>query len=190
MNKLVDLSVDGTQQEEVSLDLMKDYNESFSRNKHDLRAKIQQMTVAIRKFEAKDVMMNSIIERTYEELQSFAPNEFTRRGQKQTTLMKQLETQSLVHDTIMKYEDTIYKYQKLLMDIENNRISNFARLESLKKEDNRNEDNLATLLKDIQDLFGSGIDLTQSTLDAGNGSTPQQLLMEDIQKELEDSEYV
>lgn len=191
MSKLVDLKVPDSVRKPTSITLnettiMRDFDIQKTINIQKTKEKIESMERTVRNFKARDVMMNSIIDRTYNELESFAPNEYTKRGQKQNTLMKQLETLGLVHDTIMKYEDTIYKYHKILVDLENHRVTNFAKLESLKKEEIATKDNLAGLLADIQHLFAKP---DPTKVGGSLEITPQELLMQDLEKELKDNNY-
>ena len=150
-----------------------------NRRKREILAKIDNLEKKIKKHELKEGMLDKIISGTYMELEEVKPNEFTRRGQKQTVLIKQLEALSILHDTLMKYEDMIQKYHKILLDIENNKLNSYVKLESLKHEEKTTEEGISQLMQAVQEQL-------KGQLDQGSSVNP---MLEDIQRELEDNNY-
>ena len=177
-------SVDGTnviQSPDDNLELARvksNYNQEMNERKRELKNKIDNLEKKLKKHELKEGMLDMIIGKTYTELQNLKENEFSRRGQKQTVLIKQLEALSILHDTILKYEDMIQKYHKILMDIENNKLNSFLKVENLKKEEDKTDDNLSAVLSDLQQLLkGGGTTLSGSSY------------MDEIRQELEENDY-
>jgi len=177
-------SVDGTsviQSPDDNLELARvksNYNQEMNERKRELKNKIDNLEKKLKKHELKEGMLDMIIGKTYTELQNLKENEFSKRGQKQTVLIKQLEALSILHDTILKYEDMIQKYHKILMDIENNKLNSFLKVENLKKEEDKTDDNLSTVLSDLQQLLkGGGTTLSGSSY------------MDEIRQELEENDY-
>jgi len=132
-----------------------EHNISLNQKKIDINTRIKNLDTKIIKLGLKEGMLDIIIDTTYRELESFGPTEFTRRGQKQTVLLKQLESLNIVNDTLLKYEDTIQKYYKILIDLDNNKFNSIMKLESVKKEEKKADENIADLLTDVQQLIHS-----------------------------------
>jgi hypothetical protein len=145
---------------------------------HDLKAKIVSLNHKLTKHELKEAILDKIITSTYVELENLKENEFTRKGQKQSILVKQLEALSILHDTILKYEDTIQKYHKILIDVENSKFNSLFRVEALKKEEKNADENIAEILMTLQ----------KNLSDAKSGDGLNSLLCE-VQQELKDNNY-
>jgi hypothetical protein len=127
------------------------HTQEMIKRKKDIERKISQLEKKLEKHFLKEGMLDKIISGTYFELENLGDKEFTRKGQKQTVLIKQLEALSIVHDTILKYEDMIQKYHKIMIDLDNNKLNSFLKVESLKKEEKVTDDNLSELLIALQD---------------------------------------
>jgi len=149
----------------------------ITKRKREIISKIEDLNKKLKKHELKEGMLDQIIATTYIELENLSENEFTRRGQKQSILIKQLEALSILHDTIIKYEDMIQKYHKILLDIENNKLNSFLKIENLKKEEKATEEGIAELLSSLQDQLNTG------------SSTNINPLIEEIQNELKENNY-
>jgi len=154
------------------------YNREMDIRKKEISDKIKHLEKKLGKHELKEGMLDLIIGQTYTELNNLKENEFSKRGQKQTVLIKQMEALSIIHDTILKYEDMIQKYHKIMMDIENNKLNSFLKIEGLKKEENTTDENLGAVLQELQEMLKTG----------GTGVTGNTLLTE-IQQELADQNY-
>ncbi len=154
-----------------------DHSIEISRRRREIQTKIGDLEKKLKKHELKEGMLDKIISITYNELENLGANEFTRRGQKQTALIKQLEALSILHDTIIKYEDMIQKYHKILIDIENNKLNSFLKVESLKKEERTSDDNISSVLLALQEQLKSGSSMATNPL------------IDEIQQELENGNY-
>jgi len=182
--KLTDLTLPGEQDMNKEVLPGKDMHHvrdehtvEMSRRKREIMEKIEDLNKKLKKHELKEGMLDKIISMTYTELENLKENEFTRRGQKQSILIKQLEALSILHDTLIKYEDMIQKYHKILLEIENNKLNSFLKIENLKKEEKATDDNITDLLMMIQDQMGVG---------TSAGISP---LLDEIKSELEEGDY-
>jgi len=167
----------GTGQELIEADLngaRLTHSREIDKRKKEVQSKIDSLEKKLQSHFIKEGMMDKIISQTYMELEGLKDNEFTRRGQKQTVLIKQLEALSIIHDTILKYEDMIQKYHKIQIDLDNNKLNSFLKVEGLKKEEEKVDEGLSELLQSLQEQFKS--------------STPNSLMSE-IEKELQDDNY-
>ncbi len=158
-----------------------DHNIELSRRKKEVGVKLQTLEKKVSKHELKEGMLDRIINETYTEMDNLEGSEFTRRGQKQVILIKQMEALSILQDTLLKYEDMIFRYQKMLIDLENNKLNSFLKIENLKKEEKINDDNIAEVLTAIQEQLKNG-----SNPGLSSGVNP---LLEEIQKELSEDNY-
>jgi len=155
-----------------------DHKQVMSARQREIEQKISKLEVKLGKHELKEGILDKIIATTYNEMENLKPNEFTRRGQKQTALIKQLEALSILHDTILKYEGMIQSYHKLLMDTENNKLNSFIKIQNLKKEEKTVDEGLGAVLMELQESFKAGVV-------GGSSST----LIDDIASELQDGDY-
>ncbi len=182
--KLSDLEIPG-QKDTVVLDtddlqrVRTEHNIELSIQRKELNVKVDSLEKKLRKHELKEAMLDRIINGTYVELDNLKENEFTRRGQKQSILIKQMEALGLLQDTLLKYEDAIFKYRKMLIDIENNKLNSFLKIENLKKEEKINDDSISEVLMAIQEQLQTGTSVSA-------GVNP---LLEEIEKELQESNY-
>ncbi len=154
-----------------------DYNVQMNDRKREILKRVQELERKLTKHELKEAMLDRIINNTYTELDNLGANEFTRKGQKQTILIKQMEALSILHDTLIKYEDMIQKYQKILLDIENNKLNSFLKVANLKKEEEKADEGIHGVLMDLQEMI------------KGGGTVSGNPLLDDIQQELDDADY-
>ena len=154
------------------------YNFEMDTRKNDLKNKIGHLEKKLSKHELKEGMLDMIIGQTYTELGNLKENEFAKRGQKQSVLIKQLEALSVLHDTILKYEDMIQKYHKILMDIENNKLNSYLKIENLKKDEKRTDEGLGDILQELQQM-----------LKGETGGITSNSLLDEIQQELNEENY-
>ncbi len=157
-----------------------DHNIELSRRRRELIDKVQGLEKKLKKNELKEGMLDRIINETYTEMDNLKENEFTRRGQKQSILIKQLEALSILQNTLLQYEDMIFKYQKILIDIENNKLNSFLKIENLKKEEKTTDDSIAELMQVIQEQLTAG---------SNHSSAGVNPLLDEIQQELRDGNY-
>jgi len=154
------------------------HHHALETRRREIQEKIDSLEKKLQKHTLKEGMLDKIINTTYIELENLKENEFTKRGQKQSVLIKQLEALSILHDTILKYEDMIQKYHKILIDLENNKLNSFIKIESLKKEEDKADENLSEVLMALQKQIK-----TSSTSNESNS------LLEEIEQELKENNY-
>jgi hypothetical protein len=80
----------------------------------------------------------------------------------------------------MKYEDMIQKYHKILIDIENNKLNSYVKLESLKHEEKLTEESISQVMLAVQEQLKEGMSADSSS------NNP---LLEEIKAELEQENY-
>jgi hypothetical protein len=115
------------------------YNQNIDHEKNEIIKKIENLEQKLISLQNKETIINSLINKINIELENTNPTHFKAISQIRTTLNKQFETLSLIVEMIMKIEDMIQKYRKMLIDIENSKINNFIKLQ---KELGSDENNL------------------------------------------------
>lgn len=160
------------------------YSNDLAIQKKAIQAKINNYESKLVDLEIKETMLNNIITRTNSTLENIVPSNFKWIGQTQVNLMKQLENLGLLKDIIIKYEDMIFKYRKILLEINEKDLGNRIRINTVLQEEIKDEDNISTVLADIQNLIKINENGNPAEIDQSG-----QLLLQDIQKELQSKDY-
>ena len=119
------------------------YKENINQQKDEINKKINALEQKLISLQNKESIINSLILKINTELENTNPTHFKAISQIRTTLNKQFETLSLIMDMIIKVEDMIQKYRKMLIEIENKQIDNYIKLT---KEVQQEENDLTSLL--------------------------------------------
>jgi len=162
-----------------------DYSNNLNNQKEAIQAKIENYERKLLDLEIKENMLNNIITRTNATLENIDPSNFKWLGQTQSNLMKQLENLGLLKDIIIKFEDMIFKYRKILLEINEKDLGNRIKINSLLVEEQKEEESINTVLSDIQNLLHN----TNEASDGSEINGPENLLLQNIQKELQDNDY-
>lgn len=152
------------------------YNNEINSQKIDITSKIKNLERKIEGLVVKEGIIIKFINDNNNELQNLESNNFKYIGQKQSIIIKQMEALNILQDTIIKFEDIIFKYRKLLLDIENNKINVYFKAHSIKDEE---EDSFTGMITKIENL-----------LNQNDGEDNQNDLLIDIKNELKDGKYV
>jgi chromosome segregation ATPase len=136
--------------EKQSATVFDNYTSELSNQKEQIENKIQNLESKLLSLNNKESILNTIISKIYLELENTDPKHFKAIAQLRTTLNKQLETLSIVMDMIVKIEDMIQKYRKMLIDIENQKIGNYIKLQ---KEEQDVETDISKILLQINNQF-------------------------------------
>jgi len=169
---------DLNQKELEAVQTKANYNREMNAKKVEITDKISQLERKLTKHTLKEGMLDKIINDTYTEMTNLSPNEFTRRGQKQSILIKQLEALGVLQDTLMKFEDMIQKYHKIILDIENNKLNSFLKITGLKTEEKEADQGLGAVLNELQTMLKSD-----------NNSEQSIPMIEDLKQELDNDNY-
>jgi hypothetical protein len=173
------------------------YSNDLNTQKEAIQIKIDNHERKLIDLEMKETMLNNIITRTNATLESIDPGNFKWMGQTQANLMKQIENLGLLKDIIIKYEDMIFKYRKVLLEINEKDLGNRIRINTLLQEEHKEEDNINTVLADIQELLknNSEASLEQQYDENGNKiamvseGNPQNVLLQSLEQELLEEDY-
>jgi len=171
------------------------YSEEVQEDIEAIQNKLNSLQSKLVSLEIKEQIINNIITRTNATLESIDPKNFKWIGQTQSNLMKQIESLGLVKDIVIKYEDMILKYRKMLNDIKERKINNRLKLANLFKESEEKETNVAMVLEEVQGLLASQnigsngtstINTTGENQDSSNEDNP---FLNEIIKELKEENY-
>lgn len=144
------ISVDG-EDEKFSL---VNYGYNLNKQLNYIQLKISESECKITALKTKENIIDNMIERTNRLVEKYTEDKnFKLAGLNSSHILTQFETLSQVQEMLIKYEDMIQKYIKMSVDIENHKINAFAKLNAVKKDDNKNEDNYTKLMSSMQDLM-------------------------------------
>ena len=147
---------------ESSLDITKnpeditfDYDsmaQNFDKVLADITTRIKNAETKLTSLAAKEEILNKMIHTTNAKMESTPEENYKLIGTYQNILMKQLESLNLWQESIMKYEDLIQRYIKMKLDIENHKLSNFAKVKGLYKANQELDEGFDALLKNMHNL--------------------------------------
>ena len=161
-----------------------EYNAEAQTQKEFIQNKIQSYEIKLVSLTIKENMLDNIITRTNANLENIDSNNFRLIGQTQSNLMKQIENYGLLKDIVLKYEEAIFKYRKTLIEINEKKLINRIKIQTLIKEEVKEDENINTIMEDLQQLLKGDPGIS------GNQVTPEgNLLLEEIQKELDEAKY-
>jgi len=161
------------------------YDNDLEDQKTAINAKISSYEHKLVDLEIKESMLNNIITRTNSQLENIDPTNFKWVGQTQSNLMKQIENLGLLKDIIIKYEDMIFKYRKTLIEMNEKSLANRVKVNSLLAEEKKEDDNINTILQNIQNM----IDGNNDKIDLDEDTNIQNKLLLEVQQELEAEQY-
>jgi len=145
--------------------VFKEYKIELLNQKEKIEEKIKSLENKLVILNNKESIINDIINKVNLELQNTNPTHFKAVAQLRTTLNRQLETLSLVMDMIVKLEDMIQKYRKMLIDMENQKINNYIKLQ---KETQEVENDVSKILLQINNQFNEMKKLNPAMLEEVN----------------------
>ena len=166
------------------------YSDNLDEQKTAINKKINAYEEKLVSLEMKEMMLNNIITRTNNLLENIDPGNFRLIGQTQSNLMKQIENLGLLKDIIIKYEDMIFKYRKVLLEINEEALNNRVKINQLEKEEKKVEDDVGSVLNEIQHLLSLKSSNSSDNLNSGD-ETEQgpNLLLQNIEQELIQENY-
>jgi len=132
--------------------VLNDYSTEIDKQKNEIINKIASIERKLLSLNNKESIINNLIMKINLDLEKTDPKKFTAIGQIRTTLNKQFETLGLITDMIIKYEDMIQKYRKMLIDIENQKIVNYTKLN---KEEEILENDMSKILLQINNQINN-----------------------------------
>jgi hypothetical protein len=104
-------------------------------------------------FKTKEKLLNDMVIRTENLLKTTNKDNFKAISVLQSNILKQIEIIGVLYETIIKYEDLVFKYQKMLIDVENHRINGFAKIKATMKDNDKAESESNTLMGEIHDML-------------------------------------
>jgi len=128
------------------------YENEIEKQKEEINKKITSLEGKLLQLQNKESIINNIITNVNLELEKADPKAFKLVGQLRNTLNHNFETLSLIMDMIFKIEDTIQKYRKMLIDVENQKINNIIKA---KIEEEEIENDVSKILLQINNQINS-----------------------------------
>lgn len=117
------------------------YSNNLDDQKQFIKTKIDNTEIKLKNVDNKQETLNVMITRTALEIKdNSSQRNFQKRSQLEKVYQLQIESLSFLVEMGMKYEDLIYKYQKMLRDIENDKVTSYAKIKAAEKSVQNKED--------------------------------------------------
>ncbi len=130
------------------------YSENIQTQLDFISGKIQSCENKISSLKAKETIINNMINRTGIKIESAIDEDNQKIAtMNQKYVLDYFETLSMVQEMLMKYEDLIYKYIKMRLDIENNKINAYVKLKAANKEVKKEDGEYDDMMKAMHDMF-------------------------------------
>ncbi len=118
----------------------------------DIEDKLTSARAKLTSLLDKEEILNKMINTTNLQMENTPKDNYKLIGTYQGILLKQFESLQMWQEATMKYEDLIQRYIKMKIDIENHKLSNFAKIKNLHKAGEEAEEGFDTLLKNMHNL--------------------------------------
>ena len=140
----------------------------YSTNLNDqvtaIKSKIKECEAKLRTLKNKEKIINSMIDRTGIKIEQYIENENHKMaGINQRYVLDYFETLGVVQETLMKYEDLVYKYTKMLLDIENHKIGAYTKIKAADKKVDAADNNYLEMQDAIDKIMNIGKDGSSRT---------------------------
>jgi len=123
---------------------------NFENIKKEIEEKIKEINKRIKALSSKEAMLDEFLQRAYGTLKATSSKEFKLRSQLQNSIMRQIELQQTVSESIARNENLIQSYMKQLMDIQNNKTANYIKWKNI-SEENASEKELLEIMKKFEE---------------------------------------
>jgi len=148
------------------------YSLNLDEQKEYIKQKVIDTEYKLKTILNKQETMNEMITRTALSIKHNSDNKnFKLRSQYESIYQQQIESLSFIIEMTMKYEDLIFKYQKMLIDIENHKVSSYSKIRAAEKsikakEEGNTLNEVDKFSKQLQDFFNSKEDEASPIVDA------------------------
>ena len=141
------------------------YSSTLDEQKKYIKVKIEEADRKLTSLKTKEEIINTMINRTNMAIEDYATEKnYKLMGINNGHLLSQFETLSLVQEMLIKYEDQIQKYVKLLLDIENNKLSAVTKVKAMSKTDKVDDDNFSGIVSEMHKLMQSNLPNAQNQM--------------------------
>jgi hypothetical protein len=154
----------------IVLNLDEIYKEIIEKST-DLRNRVKQLR-------DKEKMLDEFIARNHGALEATQSSNYKLRSQLQNTIMRQLEAQQVVIETVIKYENLIQTYTKQKMELQNNKVSNYTRWKNTNKENASEKEFLEVIQKFENAIKNNELSLPGTENKPGTENDFQQSILE------------
>lgn len=135
----------------------------------NLDAKVQELESRVEDLREKEKILDKFIFTNHAQLENLDSTNYKLRTQLQVAISKQLETQQLVSDTIIKYEKIIQDYLFQKQRLQNDKLSNYLKWKKT-TESSADDNKFLEVLKKFEDAV--------SVVGSSNGAKSDNLAAE------------
>lgn len=130
------------------------YQLNMNKQANYIQTKIEGAEIKITSLKTKEKIIDDMIRRSNILVEKYN-NESNLKlaGINSSHILVQFETLSQVQEMLIKYEDMIQRYVKMIVDIENHKINAFTKINAVKKEEDKNETGYNKLMVAMHDML-------------------------------------
>jgi len=142
------------------------YSDNINEQIVYIKSKIASAEKKITALNSKEAIISNIINRMSQEINTYIEKENKKVVDiVQGKILKFYETLGFINDTIIKYEDTIQKYIKMMIDIENHKVGAFTKIKAATKNANNDDSNYTELMEAITKLTSNNVEANTEMLE-------------------------
>jgi len=130
----------------------KEYAQNLNETKKFIKDKSKSINNKLSILNTQAEFVEKVINKKQIYLESIPENNYTAIGKINNSIVFQMDINSKIHDNILKYENLLQGYIKYLMDIENNKLTAYTKIEALKNDETLNNKEYISLMKDVHDM--------------------------------------
>ncbi len=136
------------------------YSDNIQTQNDFIQTKIQASERKLTSLKSKETIINNMITRTGLKIEKAIEEDNQKIATiNQKYVLDYFETLAMVQEMIMKYEDLIYRYVKMKLDIENNKINAYVKLKAANKAEKGSDGDYNEMVEAFQEMVknqGSG----------------------------------
>ena len=132
-----------------------DFNQTLEESEkiyQELTEKINDVEKKLDRLYRKFDIIEGFIAKLQDNLERTAPENFKARGQIQNSIARHISIQNELTDAIVKFEKLIQDYQKMRLDVQNNKVANYIKWKASKKEE-KDQSELQKIIEKFESDF-------------------------------------
>jgi len=130
----------------------KEYATNLDETKKFIKNKTKNINNKLTVLNTQSEFVERVINKKQIYLETIPENNYTAIGKINNSIVFQMDINSKIHDNILKYENLLQGYIKYLMDIENNKLTAYTKIEALKNDETLNNKEYISLMKNVHDM--------------------------------------
>jgi hypothetical protein len=133
---------------------LQEYNGSIENLLSDINSKLKDYDIKLNSLKNKENIINTMINRTNLQLEKYYEEKnYKLMGVYNGYILTQMEALGQMQEMIIKFEDQIFKYRKMISDLHNNKLNAHLKINVAKEDDNNSYSDLNETFKQLASKF-------------------------------------